>query len=345
MQEKTEKPTAKKLRDARKRGEVVKSPLVIQTASLILLTLFLALSAPAAMAWLAEAFERVAHAVAQPTMVEVPGVAYWIVVKAAWAVLAVLGVTAIGAAIGAFLQVRGVFSTEALKPKFERMNPGTNLKNVFSAQQLVQLVKSLLQIALLGGAFFFVIRANLPNLLRARETDAGTLVSMSARLLLLLVLVAIGVSLVLAVVDYGIHHFQFMKKQRMSVQEIRYEHKDVEGDPHVKSMRRRLHRSMSQAPLRQQVQRANLVVTNPTHLAVGLRYVPGTDELPRVVVKGADRLAAEIRSIAEASSIPVIRSPRLARALFTQIDEEAFISDEFFDAVAAVLAAAEEALH
>lgn len=343
MSEKTEKPSAKKLRDARNRGEVVKSPMVIQTVSLGLLIIFFVFTAPAAIAWVGDMFQRIAIAIARPDSGELMwSTAGWIVSGMVTAIVAIFAVAALGAFIGAFMQVRALFSMEPLKPKFERLNPGQNVKNLFSVKQLVELVKSVLKLVLLGAGFYITIKADLPNMLRAQETDTGTLISMTARMLISLLIVAFLISLVLSVLDYAVQHYQFMKQQKMSKQDQKYEHKDQEGDPHIRGKRKQMHRQLIQAPLRQQVERASVVVTNPTHISVGIRYVQGEDPIPLVVTKGADDLAAEIRKLAESASIPIIRSPRLARALFAQTELDEYIAEEFFDAVAAVLTAASE---
>lgn len=340
MQEKTEKPTAKKLKDARNRGEVAKSPLLIHTASLGVLMLFLVLVGSSAIDWTFDMFQRIITAASKRDSGELLwSTSAWMVSGAIWAMATLLVAAALGAAIGAFAQVQALFSIEPLSPKFDRMNPGTNLKNVFSSKQLFELLKTILHVLVMGAAFYLAIREVLPNLLRAQSTDIGTLMSMSVKLLLWLLMIAFLVSLVLSAVDYGIQRFEFIKKQRMSIQDVRYEHKDVEGDPYIRAQRKRLHLSLSRGPLRQQVERASVVVVNPTHIAVALRFTHGEDELPRVIVKGEDQLAAEIRRFAEAGSIPVVRSPRLARALYQQIDDDEYISEEFFDAVAAVLTA------
>jgi flagellar biosynthesis protein FlhB len=319
--------------------------MVTQTVALGAVLLLLVAGAPRAFAWMGELIERVVTLAAlhDPAELLWPTAA-WLAVGAAGIGAVVVAAAALGALVGAFAQVRGVFSLDPVKPRFDRMNPGENLKTIFSTRQLFELAKTVLKLLLLCGAFVALARSQAPNLLRTMDTDLGTALGITVRLLLGIALSAWLASLVLSALDYGIQHFEFMKKQRMSLQDLRYEHKDVEGDPMLRAQRKRLHRSLSQAPLKQQVERASVVVANPTHIAVGLHYERGAGDLPRVVVKGSDALALEIRRLAEAAAIPVVRSVTLARALYAQVEEEDCIGEEFFDAVAAVLAAAGQAM-
>lgn len=340
MQEKTEKPTRKKLLDARKRGEVSKSAHLTQALSLGVVLLMLAVTAPLAWRWCRSLFELIGVAAAEHDAdARFWATVQWIVGGFLIASLVLLAVTAIGTAAAVALQVRGVFSLHPITPSFERLNPATNLKNIFSSKQIFELFKSSLELALLSWVFYLVVKAQLPAILSAQRTDMGTVTALAASVLGGIFFAAFVIGMLTSLVDYAHQKYQFLKKQRMSRQDLRYEHKDVEGDPLIRSHRKRFHRALLQAPLRQQVERATLVVTNPTHLAVGVRYVPGDTDVPMLVVKGADDLALEIRSIAASLKVPVVRAPPLARALYERNDEEEYISPEFFEAIAAILVA------
>lgn len=342
MQEKTEKPTRKKLRDAKKRGEVSKSPMLTQAISFGFALVAIVALAPIAWRWFRDLFETLATAASAAPAEDFFWAAFqWMVIGILVAFAAVPLAACLGAVVGAFLQVRGVFSFQVISPKFQRLNPGENLKNLFSIRQLFELLKSLLKLAVLGTVLFQIIKSNLPDALRAQETTAYTLVVFAATLLLVLAFAALLVSLLISVVDYAHQRFEFLKKQRMSRQELRYEYKDVEGDPLIRIQRKRLHRAFLQGAVRQQVERASVVVTNPNHVAVGIRYVRGETEIPLVVVKGLDELAMRIRTLAEEMAIPVVRSPALARSLYERTEEEEFIAAEFFEAVAVIVAASQ----
>jgi type III secretion YscU/HrpY family protein len=345
-QEKTEKPSQKRLRDARKRGEVPKSAHLAQAMAFGVMGIALLVGAPIAWRWCRDAFRLIGGvAAASDTNGRLKPAMEWLLSSFMVAALVLCAVAAIAAAGAVMLQVRGVFSVHPIKPDVQRLNPGSNLKNLFSVKQLVELLKSLLEMVVMGCVAWLLIRGMVPEVLAAQQGDLGTLAALAARLLMALFFAAFLVVLCTGAVDIGLQHHAFIKKQRMSRQELRNEHKDAEGDPHIRAHRRRLHRAMAQAPLKQQVERASVVVVNPTHLAVGIRYEPGETDVPRVVVKGMDELAGRIRSLADELNVPVVRSPALARALYARSEEEEAVAPEFFDAVAAVLAAVQRLEH
>jgi flagellar biosynthesis protein FlhB len=261
----------------------------------------------------------------------------WMIDGLVVAAIVVLAAGAAGGIFGTLLQVRGVFSMDPIKPKFERLNPGENLKNLFSTRQLTELALSLIKVGVLGGVLYVLLRGQIGELFAAGRQSVPVLAPVAGRILLIMALATLAVSLLVAVLDYGHQKFEFLKQQRMSKQEVRQEHKDIEGDPYIKAHRMQFHRQLAQAPVQRRVERASVVLTNPTHVAVGLRYESGEGGVPRVVVKGADAEALEIRRIAAQLDVPVVESPPLARRLYERLDEEDFIDAEFFDAVAIIL--------
>ena len=184
MQEKTEKPTKKKLLDARKRGEVSKSATLAQTLSLGVVLLALVVAAPLAWRWCGDLFQMIALAArAQPVDDRFWATVQWSLLGFLVATLCLLGVTIAGAVAAVAIQVRGVFSLHPLKPSFDRMNPATNLKNIFSTKQLFELFKSSIELTVLGWVFYLVIKSNLSAILRAQQTDLGTITALGAKVL------------------------------------------------------------------------------------------------------------------------------------------------------------------
>jgi flagellar biosynthetic protein FlhB len=229
-------------------------------------------------------------------------------------------------------------STEALMPKPEKFNPVSNIKRVFGMDAIVNLVKSLLKLLFLGVVAYGVIQPMIekaPNLINAPLATVGltlgnTLYQLAFRYALVI--------LALAVADYGYTVYKHEKSLKMTKQEIRDEFKQQEGDPMIKSQRRRVARALVQKRSLGQVPEASVVITNPTHFAVALRYNHDKDAAPMVVAKGADLIAKKIREIATENNIPLVENPPLARALYKVVEPNQMVPIEFFGAVAEVLA-------
>jgi len=239
---------------------------------------------------------------------------------------------------GNFAQGGFAFSTEALIPKADKFNPAKNIKRIFGLDSVVNLAKSLLKLIFIGAVAYGILSPvieNAPTLVHAPlpsvSTKLGeTLYNLAFRCGL--------VFLILACADYGYAWYKHEKSLRMSKQEIRDEYKEQEGDPMVKSQRRRAARELTQKRSMAEIPTASVVITNPTHFAVALRYDREKDAAPIVVAKGADHIAAKIRAIAKENDVPLVENPPLARALFRMVEPNQIIPAEFFGAVAEILA-------
>lgn len=338
MEEKTEQPTPKKLRDARKRGEICVSHVLTQAISFALTLALVGFGASSLWRWLQDLLVLIGVAAGQRAQDQpVWWLTQWMIDGLVRNAVIVLVAGAAGGVLGALLQVRGVFSIDPIKPRFERLNPGENLKNLFSTRQLTELALSLIKVGVLGAVLYLLLRSQVPELFAAAAHAVPLLAPVAARILLAMAAATLAVSLLVAALDYGHQKFEFLKKQRMSKQEVRQEYKDIEGDPYIKASRRQFHRELAQGSVQRRVERASVVLTNPTHVAVGLRYRPHETDVPLVVVKGADELAFEIRRHARRVGVPVVESPPLARRLYERSDEDDYIDGEFFDTVAAIL--------
>lgn len=220
----------------------------------------------------------------------------------------------------------------------EKLNPVSNLKRVFGPDSLVNLVKSIVKLAFIAAVTYGVLG---PVIIEAPALVNAPLQTVGAKLAEILFALAFrsGIALlVLAAADYGYAFYKHEKSLRMTKQEIRDEYKQQEGDPMIKSMRRRAARSIAQKRSLVEVPSATVVITNPTHFAVALRYDRSRDAAPTVVAKGADNFAAKIREIARENAVPLIENPPLARGLYKAAEPNQTIPVEFFGAVAEVLA-------
>ncbi len=231
-----------------------------------------------------------------------------------------------------------VFSAQALQPKLEKLNPIAGLKRIFSLNGLMEFAKTLAKFVVVTGAGLLVLRHIAPDLLMAGEASIETAVPGLAAAAAWVLVVLASVMLLIAAVDVPFQLWNHSKQLRMTRQEVRDEMKETEGRPEVKGRIRRVQMEMTQRRMMMAVPEADVVVTNPTHYSVALKYDPDGMAAPRVVAKGADQIALKIREVAAASGVPRVEAPPLARALYftTRLDEE--IPAELFLAVARVLA-------
>jgi type III secretion protein U len=338
VEEKTEDPTPKKLQDARDRGEVVRSADVPSSLVYVALIALLALGAPYFWVHINQlaglpkemidggSFEQRLPWFVERLLIE------FILLCLPPVVLA-FGV----AMLGGFLQVKAVFSLEPITPKMERLNPVEGLKRLFGTRSLVGVLLMVVKCTLLGVIIFLVVRGSAAAVVKAPYLSAMDIRSLAASLLTPVFAWAAVVYLVMAAADYLHQHHEFMKQNRMSIDEVRREYKDMEGDPLIKSKRRELFREISMNRMMDNVRTASVVVVNPTHIAVALYYEKGKTGLPMVVAKGEDALAARIRAAAEAANVPILHNVKLARQLYASTPLDHYIHEDLIEPVAEVL--------
>jgi flagellar biosynthesis protein FlhB len=249
-----------------------------------------------------------------------------------------LAMMAVGLA-GNLFQTRFLFSTEPLKPDFNRLNPIQGFKNIFSQKAFVGLIKNLVKLGLVGYVSWrTVVIGQLKPIVRASSMATGKLLSFFTGLMgELLVNVAI-LMFVLGMADYLYQHYDYKKGLRMTKQETKEEYKAMEGDPRFKQFRRQKQKQLAEQRMMQRVPEATVVITNPTHYAVAVRYDASRDAAPLVVAKGLDLVAENIKKIAKAHEIPMIENRELARRMY----RESEIGDEvpvmLYQAMAEILA-------
>ena len=242
------------------------------------------------------------------------------------------------AIIASLLQGGLLFVPNALTPKWERINPISNAKRIFSSQSIIEMVKNLLELIILLSACYkilFMAILNAPNLV---GLSANIILPTLAQLTYQIILQTIIVLFAFALLDYGYQWYKHEKSLRMSKQEIKDEFRHQEGDPLVKGQRRRVARELVQKRSLRDVINADVIITNPTHFAVALQYDRETLAAPIVVAKGTDLIAKKIREIATQHDIAIVEEPPLARALYKEVEIGQTIPTEFFRAVAEILA-------
>ncbi len=340
--EKTEQPTPRRLEDARKKGQVARSREV--DSALILLATFGAFRFGGEYMWTAAEslmIETFAGLDRDPLTTDLSSVVGPELIARGLLLLApLLGAIVALTLLGGVAQTGGpLFSPQALKPQGSRLNPLKGAKRLFASKQAVaNLAKSLLKFAVLGGVSFLVIWLRRDELIML-GLNAGLLPSLGilVDLAFQLVLTVTLVVLLLAVVDYMFQRYDFSTQMKMSRQDVKDELRQSEGDPQVKAQLARLRRSLLTRVM-ESVPQADVVLVNPTHYAVALRYDPASSNAPLLLAKGARLIAQRIREVAEEHNIPVIRNAPLTRALYSAATVGREIPPDLYEAVAEVLA-------
>jgi type III secretion protein U len=335
--EKTEQPTPKKLRDARTKGQVVKSKEVVSTA--LILSLIATL-----MSFSDYYMEHLGQLMLMPeTYINLPfGLALQLMVEnlfqeMIYLCLPLLVVAALVVIVAHLAQYGFLLSGESIKPDLKHINPMEGAKKIFSIRSLVDFLKSIIKVALLSLLVWTTLAGNLDSLIRLPGCGMGCIAPVIGLLLEQLLLVC-GVGFVLiSALDYAFERYQHSKQLRMSKDEIKREYKEMEGSPEIKSKRRQFHQELQSSNLRDDVKRSSVIVANPTHIAIGIRYVKSETPLPVVTLKHTEALALQVRRIAEEENIPVLQRVPLARALYQDSHVDQYIPADLIQATAEVL--------
>jgi flagellar biosynthetic protein FlhB len=337
--QKTEAPSQRRLQEARERGQVVASREVGIAMGFAAAALACAMTAPAAAGAVLEA-GRVF--LAEAAMLGRDGgrlgpLLLGAFLHAGAALLLPALAFLVVPVLAAVLQNAVVWTGEPLKPKLERVSPLAGMKRLFSLRSLLELLKSTAKIGLVGAALVFLFWPERGALMAAGRLEAGPFAAYLAGLAVRALLAAALVAGLMAGLDYGQQWLAFMRQMRMSRQELREEHKQSEGDPHIKQRLKGLRQERARRRMMADLPKATVVIANPTHFAVALRYVGGETRAPKVLAKGVDALALRIRALAEEHRIPVVENPPLARALHAACEVGDFIPPAHYQAVAEVI--------
>lgn len=338
---KTEKATPKKRRDERKKGNVFLSNDAIAVVTLFGSFFVLKLTARS-MAEQIQSFIR--YCIACTTNVPIDGVqaslseigrqGMMVVVKTTGPILAVTAILAVAAT---FAQTRMLVSGELLKPKFNRINPIEGFKRLFSLRSIIDAMKGSLKIAILLIIIYRYLTGMIDIFVKYLNTDIGQACQdLFNRTFLMVLQIAVAFT-VLAGFDFFYQWWEYERKMKMSKQEVKEEYKQIEGDPKVKGKIKEIQRKIAQSRMMQQVPGADVVIRNPTHFAVALRYQSERDNAPVVLAKGQDELALRIVKVAEEHNIKVVENVPLARALYSSTELNKEIPPEFYGEVAEVL--------
>ncbi|MGI9055595.1 MAG: type III secretion system export apparatus subunit SctU [Pyrinomonadaceae bacterium] len=339
--EKTEQPTEKRLRDAKKKGQVAKSQ---DLSSAVLLL------AAVGVVWLIGSYIGAVMQTSVRDQIEfaasfkgeftnqVANDVLWRGLKAMFFILSPLFIVVfVFAFLSNYLQVGSIFSFESITPKFSKLNPAEGFKNKFlKSRPYIELVKTVIKIIIVAFVAGYVLWGARDDVVRLISKSPGD-VSFYTFSLILEICLKIGlVFLVIGGADFFLQKFLHKKDLKMTKHEVKEEYKETEGNPLIKAQRRSLHREILSQSMAAAVRDADVVLANPTHVAVAIKYERGKANAPIITAKGADLMAAQIRQIATESGVPVKRDIPLARALY-EFDVEDEVPEELYEAVAVVL--------
>lgn len=337
MSEKTEQPTAKKLRDARQRGEVAKSKDFTQTALIVALFAYIVAQGKV----MVDEFSRL-MLLPYPLLGVDFRQAMGLVLDetARTTVLMLLPFIGIVIGVGIFaeaIQTGLLVAFESIKPSAKKLNIINNAKNMFSKKTLVEFLKSVAKIGVVSWVVYALVKDALPLLMHIPYRGMGELGSLVGELLKTMIIQTGFAYAVISLADLAWQRFQYTKGLMMSKDEVKQEYKTSEGDPHIKGHRKQLHQELMQHDAVQSARDASVVVTNPTHLAIALRYEEDETPLPIVTGKGEGALAEKMIEAAREAGVPVMQNIPLAHALFDQASVDQYIPSDLVEPVAAVL--------
>ncbi|MDO7905817.1 flagellar biosynthesis protein FlhB [Paenibacillus sp. JX-17] len=338
--EKTEKATPKKRQDARKKGQIAKSAEFPGAAVLLVALLCLLMFGGYYKEHIVRLFTDIF--INRLTMDVTPYNVLTMLRDYVINILLLLAPVFAGAFLIAivtnYMQVGFLLVGEGLKPKFSKINPIKGFKNIFSMRSLVEFLKSIFKMTIIGYLVYSTLWGARGNLARLSEMTGDQIMSYTAGLTISLGVKIAAALLVLAVLDYMYQRFEHEKNLRMSKQDIKDEYKKMEGDPLIKGKIRERQRRMAMQRMMQEVPKADVIITNPTHFAVALKYDNSKMEAPQIIAKGQDFVALRIKEIAKQNGVITMENKPLARALFQRAEIGDSIPPDLFQAVAEVLA-------
>lgn len=335
--EKTEQPTPKKIRDSREKGQVAKSKEVVATALTLGVFGFLygfsdyisehiqnLILLPGIYAY--QPFNLALNDIIEASLEEM----FYIIIP-----YTLFTITIVIAAH--LIQFGFIFSAESIKPEFKKINPVEGAKKIFSIKSLVEFIKSILKVTLLSILIWLIIVGNIADLLRMPICGINCIIPILGKLMFELMLIAGVGFIIISIVDYAFEHHQYIKEIKMTKDEVKREHKEMDGSPEIKQKRKQLHQEIQESNGQANVDRSSVLVTNPTHIAIGIYYEKGETPLPVITLKSKGKLALKLIEYARKKGVPVIQRIPLARSLDASSEEFEYIPADLIQPVAEVL--------
>lgn len=344
--EKTEQPTAKKLEDARKEGQVAKSKEIANAFGILTFFLILKFYIGSMGISFIECFHAVYSQI--PDVIRMLGgnlpiASLQIVIRSMMLqmLFIIAPVLLIGFAVALvcdIVQVRWKPTTKPLKPKFSKLNPLKGFKRILSPNSLVELVKSIAKLGVIGYMVYSYLKGRAGQILLLYDITLNQAIGLIGEIVIDLGIRIAAVYMIIAFLDYAYQKWKFKEDMKMTKQEVKDEYKNQEGDPQIKGKQKQRMREASMRRMMQQLPEADVVITNPTHYAVAIKYDPDKYDAPYVLAKGENYLAQRIKDIARENDIEIVENKPLARMLYANVEVGELIPPELYQAVAEVLA-------
>ncbi len=339
--EKTEKATPKRRRDERKKGNIFQSKEVVTVTTLLAAFYGFKLLWPLFYNTLRRTLLRGFGLISQVETLDTAQLRVLMIqafIAFAVAALPLLMMGGLVSILFTVAQTRGLFAWESLKPKFNRLNPIEGIKKLFSLRGFIELLKSLAKIFILAYIIYRSLKDRFMLMPRLMQMEVPGAMAYTGEIILELARTAAIIMVFVAAADYLYQWYEYEKNLRMSKQEIKEEYKQTEGDPQIKGKIKQKQQEVARQRMIQAVPTADVVIRNPTHYAVALKYSPGEQLAPTVVAKGADSLALRIVRVAEENGVVTMENKPLARGLYESVDLDREIPEQFYQPVAEVLA-------
>lgn len=339
-EDKTEDPTEKKLSDARKKGQVAKSKDVNLAFTLLASTLVLALiggfSGKNMLSMLSNSLGKALNT--KLSYGVLMNIYMTMAIKLALILLPLILPIMVMGIVGNFAQTGFLNSTEPLKPQLSRINPISGFKRIFSTRTFMALIKDLAVVIVPVYIGYKFVMDNYDNIMSISSLDINQVIPSFGSLIVSIFIKITVFMILVAAIDFFYQKFTYKKDLKMTKQEIKEEYKQQEGDPQIKSKIRQKQRELSSARMMQKVPDATVVITNPTHVAVALKYEEGDGNAPILIAKGLDRIALKIKEVAKENDIPMVENKPLARLIYEKVDLDSEIPADMYQAVAEILA-------
>jgi len=340
FEEKSEEPSEKRRQDAREKGTVAKSTEVNSVLVLMASMAILRILSPWIYHRLSALFISIFTMVGNPPqdMDSLVRLMRETVIELGIIVLPVIGTIMLVGVFANFIQIGLLFTLNPLIPKLEKIDPISGTIRMFSMRSLVELLKNIAKLVLVGVVAYLSIKSKFTHFIGLADTSVPFIWTFMLKAAYDIVMQIALAMIVIAVLDFAYQRFEHERKMRMTRQEVKEERKQMEGDPQIKARVRALQREMARRRMMQEVPKATVVVTNPTYIAIALRYEPSESSAPVVLAKGKRIIAERIREIARQHDIPIVEDKPLARSMYDKIAVGLEIPMEFFTAVAEILA-------
>jgi flagellar biosynthetic protein FlhB len=333
--EKTEEPTPKKIEDAKKEGNVSKSMEVVGASTLLFGSIYLLFFSSYSFGEIQKMMRFIYGFIGEEIDTTVLySITYTATVTALYALAPIFVIVVVLTFVFNWVQFGMIFVP--LKVKLEKLDPIGGLKNVFSLKKAVEALKLTLKLLVIFSVMVVLFLLTGESILAMMDKPILTSLDAMIELMIYFLASILLIIIIFAIIDFYFTRYHYMKSLRMSKQDIKDEYKNMDGDPQVKARIRKIQMQMSQKRMMSEVPEADVVITNPTHYAIAMKYDKQIHNAPLVVAKGIDFIAIKIKDVARENKIPIIENPSLARALYDQIEIDSQVPEEFYKAIAEI---------